>query len=280
MSRTTAPHRLFPQVLRADRAALLAAGALAALVACRQEAPKPLAPVATPAASATPAAAPAASARRFVVDTASSAVRWVMDAPLEKIYGDVPGGLSGAISVDLADLRRTTGTIEVDLTTLELFQEKRADESAAFGEKVKNEKQNEHARAWLEISEDTPADVRKTNLRAALELTAVTSSGATALEGLADGAHRFEAVVEGGFVLHGRRSPARVPVELTVDVAGGVPTRLAVRSRAPLVVGLEAHDVRPREAFGKLAAKTLAALGNKVASAAPVQVELVLTAAK
>jgi hypothetical protein len=46
-----------------------------------------------------------------------------------------------------------------------------------------------------------------------------------------------------------------------------------VRTLEPLRIGLEEFDVRPREAFGKLAQKTLDALGTKVAKEAPLQVE-------
>jgi len=46
-----------------------------------------------------------------------------------------------------------------------------------------------------------------------------------------------------------------------------------VRTTEPLDAGLEEYDVRPREAFGKLAQRTLDALGTKVAKSAPLQVE-------
>lgn len=55
--------------------------------------------------------------------------------------------------------------------------------------------------------------------------------------------------------------------------AGERPELVEVRTLEPLTIGLEEFDVRPREAFGKLAQKTLSALGSKVAVAAPVQVE-------
>lgn len=242
------------------------------LVACKDEPPPALAPLAQPVVAPAP---PAPTATKLSIVTSSSAVTWTMDAPLEKIYGEVPGGVSGELYFDATDIRKTRGVVRVSLATLALYQQKRDDAAQAYGPKEKVAKQNEHARAWLEISPDTPAELRAAHEVATLSITAVTASGATDLTQLGGPRRVVMAEVRGTFVLHGRQVDKSVPVEVTADYAGERLVSLAVRSLAPLVVGLEEHDVRPREAFGKLAAKTLTALGNKVATAAPVDVVLV-----
>lgn len=85
---------------------------------------------------------------------------------------------------------------------------------------------------------------------------------------------KITATVVGDLRLHGRVSKKRAQVEATFAYDGNEPRSVTIRTTQPVAVGLEEHDVRPREAFGKLAQKTLGALGNKVASEAPVQLEL------
>ena len=80
--------------------------------------------------------------------------------------------------------------------------------------------------------------------------------------------------VVGDFRLHGRKNEKRAKVEVTFAFAGDKPESVKVRSLEPLPIGLDEFDVHPREAFGKLAAKTLSALGSKVATAAPVRLDL------
>ena len=70
--------------------------------------------------------------------------------------------------------------------------------------------------------------------------------------------------------IHGHTVPKSARVELTFTFEGDTATGVRVRSLEPVSVGLEEYDVRPRSAFGTLAQRTLAALGEKVATAAPV----------
>lgn len=250
-------------------AATLSTGAL---FACKSEPPKDLAPPAeSPLAPAKPASA---GARRFMVQTSSNAVTWVMNAPLEKIYGDVPGGVSGEVFVDLTDVTKTTGLVNINISSLELFQQKRDDEKGEYGPKEKVALQNEHARAWLEISADTPEDVRKKNEVVEFKITSVTTAGDKDISKMTGERRTLSAQVTGDLVLHGRKTVKTADVEVTVIYAGEEPTGLVIKTTKPIIVGLEEHDVRPREAFGKLAAKTLSALGNKVASEAPVELNL------
>jgi len=250
---------------------ILLLSALTIFAAC-EEKPKNLAPkTEAPLTAAKPATAMAMS---FAIDTSSSAVHFLMEAPIEKIHGDVPGGVSGEIFVDLKDLTKTTGLVKVDLSKLELFQQKLDEGSKQFGEKTKNDTQNMHARAWLEISEDTPADVRAKNASAELKLSSAAKLSATDVTTLPGTERKVAAEVMGQFVLHGREVQKTVAVEVTFGFAGDKPAWVRVKSVKPLVIGLEEHDVKPREAFGKLAQKTLAALGNKVTAEVPVEIDL------
>ncbi len=103
------------------------------LNACKD---KPSATLA-PSASALQAAPAAASATPFSVDSASSKVTFLMDSPLEKIDGDASGGLSGELSVDLSDLTKSSALMKLDLQKLVLYQQKRGDEKAGYGERKK-----------------------------------------------------------------------------------------------------------------------------------------------
>lgn len=252
---------------------LVVATALAlTLLACKQEPPPNLAPVAQPIVA--PQAA-TSSAVKFTVLTASSSASWLMDAPRERIFGELPGGLSGELYVDASDLTKTTGLVHVDLGTLLLSQEKIADGAKDFGAKTTEAKQNEHARTWLEISADAPAEARAKNAQATLVLESVTTTGAADLGKLSGEQRTIKAKITADLVLHGRQTTHTLDVAVTGHYAGDTLVALHVRTLAPLTVNLESHDIRPRDAFGKLAKDTLAKLSHAVAATAPVSVVLV-----
>jgi polyisoprenoid-binding protein YceI len=230
-----------------------------------------------PTASALEPAKPAAAAASpFSVEPASSKVTFSMEAPIEKISGEAPGSATGTLFVNIADVTKTTGLVKIDLDKLVLYQEKRDDESKAFGARTKNETQNQHARTWLEISPDTPADVREANRFVEFSIRKIEDASATNVLALAGAERKLTATVVGDLRLHGRKKEQRARVELAFQLAGDKAKSVRVRTIEPLTVALEEYDVHPREAFGKLAQKTLSALGSKVAKAAPVQLELTL----
>jgi len=244
-----------------------------ALIACKEEPSKPLAPpVQQPLEAAKPASE---GAKKLTVAPESSSVTWTMNAPLEKIYGDVPGGVSGEVFVDPTDITKTTGLVHVDLSKLVLFQQKRDDDKKEYGEKKKDDTQNKHARGWLEIDTDAPPDMLKQNQQAELKILSVTANGGADITKLTGDERKIAAVVNADFVLHGRKVQKAVDVEVTFKMNGDAVSEIRVKSLKPMMVGLEEHDVRPREAFGKLAAKGLSALGSKVATAAPVDIDIV-----
>lgn len=227
----------------------------------------------TPAAPASaPLAEPAApaAASRFEVVSDGSAVDFLMEAPLEHIHGRAPSSVHGELSVDPAQLSASTALVRIDLLQLEVLQQKRESAEQAFGEEVRNETQNEHVRTWFEISPDAPADVREANRWAEFRVERVDELSAADVTALTGPERTVQATLHGQLRIHGHTVPKTARVELTFTYDGEQPTGVRVRSLAPVEVGLEEFDIRPRSAFGTLAQRTLAVLGEKVASAAPI----------
>jgi polyisoprenoid-binding protein YceI len=217
-------------------------------------------------------------ALRFVVEATGGELGFDMDAPIEKIRGRVPpAALSGEIFVDPSDLARTTGLVHVDLRELELFQRKADEEGKPFGEETKNDTQNQHAREWLEIGADAPADALAKNALIEFSLREIKDLSATDLGKLTGAERKVTFTATGEFLLHQRKASKSVKLEATFAYAGDAtasgPTSVRVKSLEPLEIGLDEYDVHPREGFGKLAAKTLQALSPKVAKAAAVHLE-------
>lgn len=262
---------------RLARTTGLVAATLVVGVACKKapDAP-PAAPPPPRAALPTLPAVATSSVVKLGVDAAASAVTFTMDAPLEKIHGSFAGGVSGELLLVPGELSASRGLVRVDVSKLELAQEGRKAADQAFGARVVEAKQNQHARAWLEITPDVPDAVRGENSAALLAITGLTST--TTLDLATDGDRTFSARATGKLWLHGQEAEVTVDARLTVGVVGGKVGALRVVLAAPFQVGLEKHDVRPRDGFGKLASKTLAALGDKVGTVAQVQVELVAKA--
>lgn len=259
------------RILKAS-ASTIAAGLLLtaalSLGGCKEKPAENLAPVASSLAAAKPA-----GAVTFQTDSASSKASFVMEAPIEKIFGEAPGSIDGELFVDPADLGKSTGLVRVDLGKLTLFQQKRPDEQGAFGERVKSDKQNTHAQNWLEIGDDAPEDQRKLNRFAEFSVKKLEGVSANDLGALSGAERKVTATALGDFRLHGRKNEKRAKIELTFKYAGDKPESVSVRTLEPVAIGLEEYDVRPREAFGKLAQSTLETLGSKVAKTAPVEFE-------
>lgn len=250
--------------------ALVLAGCWLGAAACRDHRAEDLAPAAS-------ALAPAKSANEkslaFVCDPSSSQVRFAMEAPVEKIFGEAPGSVDGELFVSVEDLGKSSALLRVDLEKLSLFQRKRGDQGE-FSEKRKNELQNQHARTWLEIADDAPEDVRKANRFAEFRVDHLDQASTANLASLSGAERIITATAVGEFRVHGHSKEKRVKVELHFAYAGDKPRSLRVRTLEPLTIGLEEYDVRPREAFGKLAQKTLDALGSKVTKTVPIEAEL------
>jgi len=245
--------------------------AIGVSVGCQKKTEKELAPVASVAASAKPASSHAVRAK---LDPAHSSIELVMKAPLENIYGTVKSATSGELFVDLSNLEKTTGLVEVNLQKLVLTHEKRETEDGEFGGRQIQDRQNQHARTWLEISDDTPEADRKKNEIVTFNITKVADVSARDVTKLGGSEREATATVTGDFVLHQRKVQKSAKMKIVFEFDGDRATGIHMTTVEPFVVDLEEHDVRPRKAFGVLADATLATLGQKVDKHPKVSLDL------
>ncbi len=261
-------HPLFSALLRA-----LPIAAIALTAACSEKTEaKTAAPAVTVAPKSTalaPAKPATVEAKKLTVEKAGSRVDFAMEAPQEKIVGHVPGATTGDLQVDFMDVTKSTGLVSVDIGGIELFQTK-ADKDGKFGEEKKVEAQNEHARTWLEISPDAPADKRKENSLSQLSIKSIEAMGEKDLGKMKGAERKVMLKATGDFLLHGHKSEKVAELEATFAFEGDKPVSVAVKSVKPFAVDLAEYDVKPRDTFGKLALKTLETLSPKVAKEAMV----------
>ncbi|MFW5740719.1 MAG: hypothetical protein ACOC1F_10190 [Myxococcota bacterium] len=248
--------------------AVVMMGAVA--LGCEEESTAKGAPAA---ASLEPAKPASVEAAKFVVDAPSSKVQFAMDAPLEKIYGRAPGAMTGELFVDLNDVTKSSGLVKVDLLELALYQQTREKEGEEFGKEIKDDTQNEHARAWLEIGDDAPKEKREQNRTVEFKINQIETSGPKSFAAMKGDERTMRVKVTGDFRLHGHKTTKTADMDVTVKYEDGKPVSAHFKTVKPFAVGLEDHDVRPREAFGKLAKKTLEAVAPKVASEANVELD-------
>ena len=235
---------------------VVAGSAFVLLLACGDEPSKNAAPTAKPA---------SAAALPFVVDDKTSKASWTMEAPFEKIFGEIAGGISGSLFIDPADLKSTSGLFEADLGKLDLFQQVREnekDEKSAFKERSRSDRQNEHAKAWLQLE-------KPEFLKAQFKIKKLETE--TPDVGKLTGAERkVSGKLTGDLLVHGRSAERTVKFDATFTYEGDKLMKVSVKTSEPLEVTLEEFDIRPHDAGGK----TLAALAPKVAKSAPVMIEL------
>ncbi len=258
---------------------LSAAALLLSAAGCSDNDAKPGAPVLAPTASAlAPAKAPTMEAKKLTIDKASSKVDFAMDAPQEKIVGHVPGAATGDLQIDFMDVTKSTGLVTVDISGLEVFQAK-ADKDGKFGAETKVDAQNTHARTWLEISADAPEDKRKENSLVQFSIRSIEATGEKNVAKLTGAERQVPLKVSGDFLLHGHKAPKVLDVVATFKMDGDKPVSVTVKTVQPFLVGLAEHDVKPRDAFGKFALKTLDVLSTKVAKEAAVSLDVTAKAA-
>lgn len=208
------------------------------------------------------------------VDTAATKVTFEMDAELEKIYGKAPESTSGSLHIIASDIEKTTGLFKIDLLQLTISQQKRENAGDEFGEEVVNEKQNEHMRTWLQISEDGPKEQVLANRYVEFKIEKVKAQGDADLTKQAGAARKVDVEITGSLRLHGRATTHTFPAEAVFTFKGDEPSSVQVTTKKPLGVELEKHEVQPRSAFDILADKGLAALGAKVSKVAMVSLDL------
>lgn len=217
-----------------------------------------------------------AAAVTFVADSSTADVAFEMQAPLEKQEGAVPAAaVSGQIDVDLTDLGKSTGLINVDIADLLIYQQ-RAEEEGGYGERQKSDLQNEHMRDWLEIGDDAPAADAEKNALVQFALHRIEQASVKNVATLEGAGRKVTFTGVGEFRLHQRVVAKKVKLEAVFHFDGDEPKSVDVRTVEPLRVDLAEHDVRPRTGFGKLAEKTLEMMAPKVGREAEVSVSLTL----
>jgi hypothetical protein len=247
------------------------------LFACgKDKEPKQLAPAASALETPVPASPKGVA---FAIDAPTSTLTFLMDSPLEKIDGEAKGAATGELSVDLDDLTKSTALVKVDLDKLVLYQQRRADEAKDYGERKKNDKQNEHARDWLQIAahegEVTPEQVAMNRI-AEFRIDKIETTTPNVLS--QSGAERtVEATVSGDLRVHGRKARQTTKVELKFHFAGDKLASIDVKNTAPLSVNLELYEINPRDGAGKFV-KTVTdavsgSLKGKLQKDAPVMLQ-------
>ncbi len=238
-----------------------------------------------PTASALQAAPAAASATQFSVDSASSKVTFLMDSPLEKIDGDASGGLSGDLFVDLSEIGKSTALVKVDLQKLVLYQQKRGDEKAGYGQRQKSALQNEHARNWLQIvarEGDVSAEQAEANRWVEFKIDKLEAASLSNVAAATGAERKLTATATGDFRLHGRKQAKSAKLEIVVSYQGDKAQSIHVKTTEPLNIGLEEFEVNPRDNAGKFVKSLTDALSSnlkgKVAQQAPLVLDFTATA--
>src|SRR6185369_11152778 len=129
------------------------------------------------------------------------------------------------------------GLLTVDIAGLEIFQTK-ASADGKFGEEVKSDLQNTHARTWLEISPDTPDDVRAKNAKIQFSITSVETAGEKNITKLTGAERKVMVTAKGDFLLHGHKAEKAVELEATFKFDGDKPVSVSVKSVKPFAVSL------------------------------------------
>lgn len=213
------------------------------------------APTSQAAPSAVPSARPAPPvSTHFVIESAGSSVGFVIDAPLEKIRGELKDAISGDLFVNMKKVEDSNGRVEVDLEKLNLFEQKRKDEKHAFSESARNEQQNREAREWLQLEAregEIAEEQAKRNRFPKLTLDRLDSPSASDVQALTLPERNVGALARGSLLLHGRTNKAAVKLALTFVYANGAVQEVRVATSEPFPVALEDYDVNPRNRVGK-----------------------------
>ena len=254
--------------------ALAALGAgLFGAVGCDDKPEAPATAVAPTSSALAPIKPAAMGAVKLTVEKAPSKIDFTMDAPKEKIHGKAVDSTSGELNVDPNDLTKSTGLITIDISTLEIFQTVADEKDGKFGEEKKSDAQNKHARTWLEISDDAPAKERADNAKVQFSIKSIEVTGEKSLAKMTGPERKVALVAKGEFLLHGHKAEKTTTLDATFKFDGDKLVSVAVKSAKPIAVDLAEFDVKPRDAFGRFAAKTLDVLSPKVNKEALVSVD-------
>jgi len=203
----------------------------------------------------------------------------------------------GTLEVDLYDLSRSRGSVELDLGSVAM----EADELEL------RRRYTAQALNWLDIGPSRPEAERERLRWARFTIRSISAMSASAAhEGRrikrepAPDAAKTTDTVEGGpppgrgppsetravslsasgeLTVHGVRVDAVADLSVEFDYPeapqpGARPTQLVIRTRRPLVVSLKTHDIKPREDTGVFVARDMKLVGTLVSPEARVELEL------
>jgi hypothetical protein len=194
----------------------------------------------------------------------------------------------GELELDLMNLERSRGTIEIDVGSLVMNPER--DDGG--------ENWTAEALAWLDVGENRPEAERERQRWASFALTELSELSAPAAHAgkrhaLAAAAERppagelgdaappvgeersVTATVTGALTLHGFRVERRARVRALFRYAapavpGALPHSVRLELARPVPISLEAHDIKPRDASGIFVAQRSKWLGVRVGRQANV----------
>jgi hypothetical protein len=220
-------------------------------------------------------AAPTSMALKLKVDPAGH-TEIDMPGPNEHIKAETTAAM-GNVDLDLMNIPATRGEIKVDLQSLNL---------KTFDDAAKNKSQTEHAQTWLEAASKLKPEVVAANRYAVFAIRSVENASIVDLTKapLAPGKDgkmekKLTATVKGDFLIHQLKKDKSVDVDITFVYPAGAkpedkPESVLIKTKSPLVVTLEEHDIKPRDNVGSIAKEAFKLLGTKVADTASVTFEI------
>jgi hypothetical protein len=274
------------------RASLASVWLVCAVCACSKNEPAPAKRTAPWPAREQPEAAPAvhAAVTRFAID-AKTVVRFELKATKKTERGSFRVA-RGEIEVDLLDLSRTRGSVDVDVASA-LMEDDDAEQARANTGRAQN---------WLDVGSSRPEaerdrlrwatftlhKVEKLSSEAAHEGQLVKTQGADSGnpadtdDSVEAGATETRAVTftaHGHLLLHGFRVDQTAELRALFSYAGTAtpgarPERLVIQTRGPFVVSLKSHDIQPRDESGVFVAQDAKLLGREIGTQAQVHVDL------
>ncbi len=254
-------------------AGIVSVGILWMALGGRKESPVAIAPVA----SALTRSSASEKAIKYGIDPKGK-TSISMPAPKEHIKA-ITEAASGILEVDLTSLGNTRGEVKVDVTTLSTHTFGNDDDAA----------QTKHALTWLEVGEAATPEQREKYrwvVYAIRSVDAVSASDITKVAPAKEGSDDVRTVIltaKGDLLLHGHKVESReAQLEARLHYPAGAapdskPTLIEIKSKQPLHVVLGEHDVKPRDAVGKLAQGSFSLLGTKVAETADVTIDFKAT---
>lgn len=213
----------------------------------------------------------------FQDEIALNMVRGEIPAPIETTRFQL-GGAVGELKVNINNLKKTSGTIKIDLLNIQSY---------SFADDGKNETQTEHMRNWFEVGPDVSEETRKKNRWGVFKIKKITKAvpnSLKAVKGFTDeiGTGRsFKITAEGDLTVHGVTSQKTVELAISIWDVNPDGKRykkahrvLLLRTVKPIEVSMKEHDVKPRDTTGKFLAKALSVVGLKISDTVLISLDL------